>query len=506
MIAPINTVKTVANVQLNKVAPQPKQMGLAKDTFEKAATVSNPISTYQPTGAVYANALGKKPRKPHKPKPSPFTPEQQAAIETATNNMKVKYGRNAEKVTFDKDLYTPEDSYILTAQMKDGTFNSEFYDKDIKKTGEERQQVYQVKGNYYLITKTADYRNNTTSKVRMELDKDYNPIVTDEVRIVRDKDNNIVRKEMMTHSEIDGAYDHKYVYPNGTEKILSKTTITKKLDNFKVINKNLESLDGTKTEYAIGEDDKGNRLLEYKITDKDGKVLMNLNKTLERVGDNKVISSNGDKIHEITFEKDAITVQEKGKEEKTVLPMSKIKGDKDAMISLLKKMPGEQIVALNDTIRTLKGVKDTNDCCMFPDRKEIDTIDDLFSVLHEGGHAIDFKKSTPYKEYAQLSHDKEVQETYLKEKEAFNKAYPNAQREHVGYFTQVKDHYAGKWGGLGEVIAECNALRDSYTTEGILAPRVQYLQQYFPRTMACLNNKLENYQTLDAKKPAVETK
>ena len=41
---------------------------------------------------------------------------------------------------------------------------------------------------------------------------------------------------------------------------------------------------------------------------------MNLNKTLERVNDNKVISSNGDKVHEISFEPGKVVIQERGKE------------------------------------------------------------------------------------------------------------------------------------------------------------------------------------------------
>ena len=83
---------------------------------------------------------------------------------------------------------------------------------------------------------------------------------------------------------------------------------------------------------------------------------------------------------------------------------------------------------------------------------------------------------------------------YTEEKDNFDKAYPNAQREHLDYFINQKNHYSGKWGGLEELVAETNALRDSYTTEDYLAPRVQYLQQFYPRTIAYINDKLENYK------------
>ncbi len=512
-ISAINSVSKAitAPVSFQKAVPQPKMVqGLAKDTFQRSTTVTNPIATYTPGIEILSklNRGGgkKKPRKPE------FTPEIQVKINTAKENMINTVGKgNIKSLTFEKDMYTPKDSYILKADLKDFSSKSEYYDKDMNKTGEEKSYVYESKGKMYMIIKAEDYRNNTTTKVRNEIDKEGYPLVTDEVRIVRDKQNNIVRKEYMTHSEITGAYDQKYVYPNGTEKVISKTKVFKNNDNMQCIHKDMESLDGTKTKYILEQDDKGNKILEYKITDKDGNVLMNLNKTMERVGDNKIISSNGDKVWEMTFDPHQVTIQERGKEEKTTIVFDKsgaanlketkdgfrITGDKKSMVNLMKKMPAEQILALTDTVKNLKGIKDTNDCCMFPDKKQIDTIDDLFSVLHEGGHAIDFRKSKSYMEVQSLTTDKELQKIYSEEKDAYNKAFPNPQRDHVGYFIQIKDHYAGKWGGLGEVVAESNALRDSYTTEEILAPRVQYLQQYYPKTIAYLNTKLSNYKQED---------
>ena len=90
-----------------------------------------------------------------------------------------------------------------------------------------------------------------------------------------------------------------------------------------------------------------------------------------------------------------------------------------------------------------------------------------------------------------------MQAVYNEEREAFNKAYPNAQRDHIGYFIQQKGHYGGKLGGLSEVVAEANALRDSYTTEYDLGPRAEYLQQYYPKTIAYLNTRLSNYKAED---------
>ena len=96
-----------------------------------------------------------------------------------------------------------------------------------------------------------------------------------------------------------------------------------------------------------------------------------------------------------------------------------------------------------------------------------------------------------------INNDSDLRKIYTEEKDNFDKAYPNAQREHLDYFINQKNHYSGKWGGLEELVAETNAFRDSYTTEDGLAVRVQYLQQYYPRTIAYIKDKLEN--TIDKK-------
>ena len=521
-ISAINSVSKPVAVTTNKVVPQPRMIkGLAEDTFQKdTSAVSNPLKTYKAPAPVFMgeiNGVARGGRKGGKKGNKGLSPELQEKVNTAKANVAQKYGKELVGVTFEQDIYTPKESYILTATLKDDATHSEFYDKEINKIGEEDTKFYYTKGNVYMITKNVDYRNNTTTKVRQEISEAGYPEVTDEVRIVRDKNNNVVRKEMMTHSAVTGAYDQKYVYPNGKEEVISQTKTFKKFDGMECIHKDMVSLDGTRTQYKLEQDKKGNKLLEYKITDKDGKVLMNLNKTMERVGDNKIISSNGNKVYEMTFEPEQLTIQERGKEA-TVIPLNmkkggranlggkegkagfRIAGQKDEMIDLMKKLPAEQLMALTDTIKTLKGIENTDDCCMLPDRKEIDTINEVFSVLHETGHGVDFRKSTQYSEYAEITADKNLQKIYDEERNAYNKAYPNPQREHVGYFIQKKGHYGGPLGGLSEVVAEANALRDSYTTEMILAPRVQYLQQYYPKTIAYLNDRLENYKATDVAK------
>lgn len=491
IINPINTVAKTVTKPINKVVPQPRMInGLAKDTFQKSSAMTEPKRMMPPNmgvSDVFDLAY------------TTLRPENKKKVDEATNRLKKQYGNDAI-VTFETDKYSPNDEYRLKVKMGSFEEYSEFYDNDINKIGEEEVSHYSKKGQLYIITKNTDYRNNTTTKVRKQFDNNGKKVVTDEVRIIRDKNNNLVRKEMMTHSDITGAYNQKYVYPNGTEKVISQTKKFKKFDGMECIHKDMTSLDGTRTQYKLEQDNKGNKLLEYKITDKNGKVLMNLNKTMERVADNKVISSSGDKVYEMTFEPKQITIQEKGKEA-TVIPIKrgffskglKLTGEKKEMADLLQKLPAEQLKALSNTVKVLNGTNNTKECNMLPDKKRINTINEVFSVLHETGHAIDFRHSSFFMpNITAISNDSDLRKIYTEEKDNFDKAYPNAQREHLDYFINQKNHYSGKWGGLEELVAETNALRDSYTTEDGLAVRVQYLQQHYPRTIAYINDKLEN--------------
>lgn len=493
-ISSINQIANIYKPILNKVAPQPKIINwLIADTFTKSSTVSNPIIKNTTTPSFTGFGEGFSFNKTFQKLPY----EQKLKVcEEQERLQKMYSSRKNDHVTttFNKSEYSPE--FEITAYAGGLNTHSVYLDKEMNRIGEQKLYYYKENGKVYRIKKAIDYRNNTTTKVREEVPKNNgNPEVTDEVRIVRDKDNNIIRKEMMTHSEVTGAYDHKYVYPDGTEKVI--TTARRFKENGKdVIHKDMTSLDGTRTQYNLEFDQNGNKKLEYKITDKKGNVLMNLSRSMERLSENKVRTKNGDKVYDVTFEPDKFTIQEKGKDAVIVPLLDDIKdgkgvvieGDKSKMIDLLQKLPADQLMAIHNTVRTIAEC-DGNQSSYLPALKRLKTINETFTILHETGHAIDFRNSSPFKNKGSINNDKDLQKIFNKEKKAFNNAYPDAQRNHIGYFLR------GKQGNLAEVVAETNALRDSYTQEMYIAKRNQYLQQFFPRTIAYINDKLENYNS-----------
>lgn len=480
----------------SKVGQQPKMLGgLVCDTFTKFSNTStNPIKqnnnapSFTGSGYWFNKTFCKLPY------------DKQCKICDEQDRITKMYQKGEEHVAtvFCKNEYLPNEEYQIKAYLDDKATHTVYFDKDINKIGEEKETFYKKNGKNYRIIKAIDYRNNTTTKIRSEVPNgNGNPAVTDEVRILRDKNNNIIKKEMMTHSEVTGAYEHKYVYPDGTEKIIS--TASKFNENGKeIIKKDMTSLDGTRTQYNLEQDKNGNKKLEYKITDKKGNVLMNLNKSIEKLSENKFRTINGERVYDVTFEDDKFTIQEKDKEA-VVLPILakdrdgeglKIDGNTSKMEDLLLKLPADQLIALHDTVKTLVEVNGEFDSTFNTRDKRINTKlgnDATFTLLHETGHAIDYRNSKSYKQLATINNDKDLQKIFNKEKKLFNKSYPNAQREHIGYFINGKD------GNLAEVVAETNALRNSYTKDKSIAKRNQYLQQFFPSTIAYVNDKLENY-------------
>ena len=118
----------------------------------------------------------------------------------------------------------------------------------------------------------------------------------------------------------------------------------------------------------------------------------------------------------------------------------------------------------------------------------------MFIVLHEEGHAKDFQTLNIFNpidtEKSMISRDKELNEIFEQEKASFYQAFPDAQREHVDYFTNIITHYGGKMGGIQETVAETNAILETPRSHKDLGLRSQYLQQYFPKTIAKLNSLL----------------
>ncbi len=413
--------------------------------------------------------------------------------------MEKNVGDKLVSVDFTRDKYE-KDAYVITAKTSENTTKTELLNKNLERNALEETSLSSVKnGKSYVIKKSADYRNNTVSKIRYREDaKVGRPVFENEVRIVKDKDNKVKHYEYISKSDVNGVYDIVYKTPEGKEKIVSSGKIDKKT-GITSIKKDMKSPDGTRTQYLYENDPQGNRIVDYKITDKNGKVLLNKSQTFEVVNENKFISSTNNKKYEINVTENSISVQDlNNKDNKAVFNADKdFIGNKKMFLDTLKRFPGEELIKMRKNIDTLESIPDPLDSYYTGAEKKIYTGADAFLLLHELGHAEDMKNvdgnsNDGYiKTFCKsVTADKEVNKTFEEEKANFFKKYPQAQREYIDYFMNTLNHYNGETGGLQETIAETNALLSEGKSYEPLAIRSQYLQQNFPKTIAILETKL----------------
>ena len=89
-----------------------------------------------------------------------------------------------------------------------------------------------------------------------------------------------------------------------------------------------------------------------------------------------------------------------------------------------------------------------------------------------------------------ISGDKQLQAIFNEEKAAFKNCFTAEQEKYVEYFLNPGDMPTLDL-GLSETVAEANAMLNSPNTQITLSFRTQYLQQYFPKTIAYISKMLD---------------
>ena len=410
-----------------------------------------------------------------------------------------KLPQGVEAKEFKQNEYEPEKEFTLDCSSK-GKFKF-----DAKTTEIIAKTSYDFESSQADTKKEVDYRNNTVTTIKQRYDVDRMKYDILEQTIVKnDKNGNMLREEKMTPSEIEGLHDIKYTYANGKTKDVVKATVDKKT-GIQTIKKDMKLANGTRTQFLYEDDPQGNRIIDYKITDKNGKILMKNSLSFEVVSDNHFISSKNGYKYDISTDDKKLTVKDLHHNREVSLDFEKkFEGDKKSLINLMKKVPGEELFETVENISKMKSTDEIYQAGFSPVSKEVSIMDNLFVFLHELGHAKDAQKQKTYKEKLlgenkMFTGNKDIRETYLRERETFNKYHADEERNHVSYFTQAKGHYGGKWGGLAEVVAETNAITNTFSDGKVsLGVRAQYLQQHFPETIAKIQDAMNWKDDLDA--------
>ena len=250
------------------------------------------------------------------------------------------------------------------------------------------------------------------------------------------------------------------------------------------VEKNFVSPDGTKTGYFYEETPDGLKVSNYKITDKNGNVLMDNRTTFQPVkgSSNKFISSVNGRVYEIEHTKDEISVTDKSTGEQAFIKLDKLlNGKPENIMRILKEIPGNYLMKMANSSITLENTQfdvglwgnETKTLSLGVSSLFTGKSEELAVFMHEFGHFLDTPENSD--EYGIISKDPELAKIYKQELENFKNNTTIKQQEYIDYF--VGDNIEN---GRGEAIAESAMLLSvPYSWQ-----RSMYLQQYFPKTIA----------------------
>ena len=287
-------------------------------------------------------------------------------------------------------------------------------------------------------------------------------------------------------SALNGLPNQSVTYPDGKTVPAQYATYDSN-SGARSTEKHFVSPDGTKTDYYYEETPDNTRIINYKVTDKDGKVLLDRTNTFQQVGDNKFVTSVNGRCFEIEFLENSIKITDsKTKKEHLIDIGSKFQTEKDkeVMINILKVVPGNQLIMMNHIPIKKLFYADGNENggSWYPDTRtigigyrteysttELEMMQSVF--MHEFGHYLDSDIATGNTHI--ISDDPLLNELYKEEYESMIK---NTTTEQSKYMSHLLED------GRTEATAESNMLL--YAQEPAHNLRAMYYQMFFPKTIA----------------------
>ena len=309
-----------------------------------------------------------------------------------------------------------------------------------------------------------------------------------------DKDNNLIFTEKMVCDKDEFTRNVSITDNNGKQTPVQWESRDKITGN-DIIQRNMTSPDGTKTEYYYEEAPSGFSVLAYKITDKDGKVLLNQTRTFQPVEGNpdKFISSFNDRIYEIEYTENTVNITDKKENKTTTLDLNKITDTQNKdIINALKKLPGDALIDIAERNLNKISIDDMipswdldNRILNMTSSEYSDESGQMGIFMHEFGHFLDTEIDS--ENFGEISQNPEFIKIYNEELENFKKNSTSKMQEYIDYFI---DHDGNTISAQSETVAESHKILTSPHTE----TRTYYLQQNFPRSIAKIAELFEQQQ------------
>ena len=232
--------------------------------------------------------------------------------------------------------------------------------------------------------------------------------------------------------------------------------------------------------YTEKKDEFGNNIFsnyEYKISNEDSsEVLMDISRIWEKQG-NKVINTINGIRYEITFddEKKKIKITD-GTNTREIDTKDKLPYySSDVIWNEIKNLQVDTILTIFDRVNQWNYCADS-DSVANAYMKTLSTGKNNSIICHEAGHLI-------VNDEHSILDNEDFCQTYGTEMEIFQTNIPYNEQQYVQYFSPRADIIGAD--GADEFIAEANILLTTYgTTNYRIKTRTQFLEKYFPKTIA----------------------
>lgn len=366
--------------------------------------------------------------------------------------------------------------------------NFVYFDKDgnfIKKYIKEGERTSEKTANGVeeVLTSSNHYRLRTSWE---KLDDNFTQL-TESIRVEYDPEGNVLYKERYIQApDVDGKYEIWRKDANGHKY---KIGIAEKTPNGTIIiEKALTSKDGIRTQYVYIEDISGQRISQTRIIDKNGNIILDNKQKFKQIDENHFTSTENGVKYDIQYFEDRVVVT-KNNSESVEISIGNNGSNTEGILSkellpILKQMPGSIYFKIKKY-----GLKKIGKEIDFVDEQnahyslnknlislsnELSTKDEIFVLMHELGHYIDYSEG--------IHTNKELLKIYERERKALFDSSTPSEINALDYFVQI--NHINNGGAITELIAEVNALLHTSNNASRLELRGQYLQQYFPETFA----------------------
>ncbi|HPT40852.1 MAG TPA: hypothetical protein PLG15_00530 [Candidatus Gastranaerophilaceae bacterium] len=327
------------------------------------------------------------------------------------------------------------------------------------------------KGSKKLIKTLHDFRNNTESKTISLLCNGLEEILHERI-IFRNNVGEIIESFYLQKSSVAGVYNLNY--KDKQNKLINYCKALKDKNGNVIIKKNIRGNNNVKTQYYYIKTPSGSRKQLYRIIDENGETLLNKTNIFEVINDNKSFTNINGRKYTTEIVDNSVIINNINTGEVLSYNIDDIIENKRAeTIAFFKKINAEDIITMIKNKTKFFYVADDYLSGYSPTANVISCRDNLFSFGHELGHT---------KVTSEILNDEKLLKIFSEEQLLFKNASTLLQQNHLNYFTETSDRTPKS--NLHELIAETNAILNTYQSNSCFGIRAHYLQQYFPKTIA----------------------